>query len=100
MKKGLEIIDLGVFKLRETEDSEVFYVNTIDTYIFVSTEKPDYKVDILGKIVVHHDGLYFGNSDQMYDWIASEVTSYLKEKGNLVKYGETILGEILWELKA
>ena len=90
------IKDLGILKLRETDDSEVFYVTVQDTFIFATTKYPDYAKEV-GKIEVHHDGMYFGTPEQMYEWIEGNVIAHLIDKGYIVEDGETMLGEKIWK---
>ena len=96
------IIDYGEFKLRETEESETFYIATLDTHIIVTKDKYDvHPYDAVGKIKVFHDGLYFGAVDEMYSWIKEEIISHLIKKDKLIKVGETAFGgETCWGLQA
>lgn len=95
------MINLGEFKLRNTNESEMFYIATLDTDIIVTNNAEDLDMyDTVGKIKVYHDGLYFGTVEEMYEWIEESVIDHLIEKGNIVKTGETVMGEPLWELRA
>lgn len=100
-KEGLGMLNLGEYKLKDVEESEMFYVTTLDTNIIVTLDPQElepYKT--VGKIKVYHDGLYFGSPEEMYAWIREEIIDHLIEKGNLVEDGETVLGEKFWKLKA
>lgn len=96
-KERLAVLkDLGEFKLRETDEDEIFYVTVDGTYIFVTKQYPSY-ADVIGKIKVYHDGLYFGDVGDMYDWIENSIVDHLIETGVIVKNRETTLGETLWK---
>ena len=100
-KENLIMLNLGEYKLKDVEESEIFYVATIDTDIIVTAnpkELAHYKT--VGKLKVYHDGTYFGTPEEMDAWIADMVIEYLIEKGNLIEDGETVLGEKFYKLKA
>lgn len=100
-KERLGMLDLGEFKLKDVDESEMFYVATLDTNIMVTNNARDLDIyDVVGKVKVYHDGLYFGTVEEMYNWIEENTIDYLIEKGNIVQTGETVLGEPLWELQA
>lgn len=99
-KEGLGMLDLGKLKLKDVEDSEMFYVATLGTDIIVTTDARELAVhEKVGKIRVCHDGLYFGNIEDMYDWIKGRIIEHLIENGKIVEDGETVLGENLWKFK-
>lgn len=99
-KERLGMLDFGEFKLKEIDESEMFYIATLDTNIIVTKDKADLKLyNKVGQIKVYHDGLYFGNPEEMDDWISDKIIEYLIEKGDLVADGETVLGERFWKLK-
>lgn len=93
------MIKFEELRLKETEEHETYYVGTLDTHIIVTKDRSDLAGFSVGKINVHHDGIYFGAPDEMDEWVRSKIIDHLIEKGSLVEVGETSFGDKLWRLK-
>lgn len=94
------MLNLGVLKLNETEQTKNYYVGVWDTEVVVTRDPRSLKAfNQKGKIKVIYDGLFFGSLDDRKRWVEDMIISHLMEKGYLVKTGETITGDPVWQLR-
>lgn len=100
-KERLGMLDFGELMLKDTDESQVYYVATLDTHIFVETDRRKlWGYSPVGKIRIYHDGTYMGTPEQMEDWIREQIVDHLVAEGHLAEDGETVLGEKCWKLQA
>lgn len=97
------MLDFGKLMLSSTKTDEYknYYIATLNTHIIVTRDYRDLMgYEVVGKIKVCHDGLYFGTPEEMGSWINGRIIEYLKEEGHLLQDGETKYGDIFWKLQA
>lgn len=94
------MLNLGILKLNETEQTKNYYVGVWDTEVVVTRDPRSLKAfNQKGKIKVIYDGLFFGSLEDRKRWVEDMIISHLMEKGYLVKTGETITGDPVWQLR-
>ena len=94
------MLDLGILKLNENEETKTYYVGAWDTEVVVTRDPRSLKgFNQKGKIKVIYDGLFFGSLEDREKWVEEMIAFYLIEKGYHVKAGETVTGDPIWQLR-
>lgn len=94
------MLDLGILKLNESKEAKTYYVGVWGTEVVLTRDPRTLKgFDQKGKIKLIYDGTFFGSLEDRKKWVEDMIAFHLIEKGYLVKTGETITGDPIWQLR-